>query len=456
MKIATKTNEIDMTNGPIFGKILIFAIPLMLSSMLQLLFNAADVIVVGRFAGESSLAAVGSTGSITNLLINLFIGFSVGTNVLTAQAIGSGNKELASDTVHTSILFSVICGFVLAIVGIFLAEPLLVLMDTPPDVIDKSVVYMRIYFAGMPVSMLYNFGYAIMRAIGDTRRPMYYLVFSGIVNVVLNIVFVTRFNMDVAGVAIATVISQAISALLIVRCLIKMDNFCRLDLRKLRLKRRVIFSMVRIGLPAGIQSMMFSISNVLIQSSINFFGKTAMAGAAAASNVEGFVWVAMGALDQAALSFTSQNYGAGKLDRVKRVFGQCIATVTVVGIVLSVTVIRFGEHFLSLYSTEPGVIELGILRLRAVCTIYFIAGIMNTIVGAIRGLGRSVVPTVISLIWACVFRVVWVYTAFAAHKTLEVLYISYPISWIATTLCQLAYFLWVFKSIKKRNMTLKS
>ncbi len=444
-----KRYEIDMTSGPLFGKILMFAFPLMLSSMLQLLFNAADVIVVGRFAGESSLAAVGSTGSITNLLINLFIGFSVGTNVLTAQAIGARDDNTVRETVHTSVLFSVICGAVLAVLGFVLARPLLAMMDTPADVIDKATVYMQIYFLGMPVSMLYNFCYAVMRALGDTRRPMYYLIFAGIVNVVLNIIFVTQFNMDVAGVALATIISQVISAALIVRRLCKLDNACRLDIRKLRINGRVMGRMVRIGLPAGIQGMMFSISNVLIQSSINFFGKTVMAGNAAASNVEGFVFVAMNSFHQTALSFTSQNYGAGKFDRVKKVFIECIATVTVVGVVMGMIVVQFGEYFLPLYSKEAGVIEYGLLRFSIVCTTYFLCGIMDTIVGAIRGLGSSIIPMIISLFWACAYRVIWVLTVFEQHKNLETLYISYPISWLCTIIFQLSYFIWLYGRVKK-------
>lgn len=444
-----KKYEIDMTSGPLFGKILMFAFPLMLSSMLQLLFNAADVIVVGRFAGESSLAAVGSTGSITNLLINLFIGFSVGTNVLTAQAIGARDDNTVRETVHTSVLFSVICGAVLAVLGFVLARPLLAMMDTPADVIDKSTVYMQIYFLGMPVSMLYNFCYAVMRALGDTRRPMYYLILAGIVNVVLNIIFVTQFNMDVAGVALATIISQVISAALIVRRLCKLENACRLDIRKLSINGRVMGRMVRIGLPAGIQGMMFSISNVLIQSSINFFGKTVMAGNAAASNVEGFVFVAMNSFHQTALSFTSQNYGAGKFDRVKKVFIECVATVTVVGVVMGMIVVQFGEYFLPLYSKEAGVIEYGLLRFSIVCTTYFLCGIMDTIVGAIRGLGSSIIPMIISLFWACAYRVIWVLTVFEQHKNLETLYISYPISWLCTIIFQLSYFIWLYGRVKK-------
>lgn len=451
----SKKYDIDMINGSIFPKILMFSFPLMLSSMLQLLFNAADVIVVGRFVGETSLAAVGSTTSLTNLLVNLFIGFSVGTNVLTAQAIGAKDDAGASDTVHTSVVFSVICGICLAAVGFVLSKPLLELMDTPPEVLDKAALYMKIYFLGMPVSMLYNFCYAVMRALGDTRRPMYYLVFAGIVNVILNIVFVTQFNMDVAGVALATIISQTISALLIVKALCGLDNSCRVELKKLKIKGSVMSRMIRIGLPAGIQSTMFSISNVLIQSSVNYFGKTVMAGNAAAANIEGFAYVSMNTFQQTALSFISQNYGAKRLDRVKKVFIQCVATVTVVGITTSSLAIIFGEKLLPLYSSGSGVIEYGMIRLTMICGTYFLCGVMDTIVGVVRGLGSSVVPMIISLFWACIFRVAWVLTVFEHNKNLETLYISYPISWLCTIICVGIYFIWLYNSVKKKLKTEK-
>lgn len=445
-----KRHEIDMTTGPLFSKILLFSLPLMFSGMLQLLFNAADVIVVGRFAGEDSLAAVGAAGSLTNLFTNLFIGFSVGTNVLAAQAIGSKDRRMANETVHTSVLFSIICGVCIAIAGIFMAEPMLLWMDTPADVIDKAALYMRMYFLGMPAMMLYNFGYAVMRALGDTKRPMYYLVFAGIVNVVLNIVFVTQFNMDVAGVAIATVISQVISAVLIIRALTKLDNECRLNLKNLHIDSRVMLRMIRIGLPAGIQSTMFSVSNVIIQSSINFFGKTVIAGNAAAGNIEGFVYVAMNTFHQTAISFTSQNYGARRFDRIKKIFIQCTLTVAVVGTGLSAIVLAFSEGLLSFYSTSDEVIKYGVIRLSYICATYFLCGIMETIVGSIRGLGSSVIPMIFSVVWACLFRSIWVFTAFEKNKTLGTLYVSYPISWIMTILCLFIYFLWFYKRVKHR------
>ncbi len=447
----TKRYQIDMTNGAMFGKIILFTIPLMLSGMLQLLFNAADVIVVGRFVGESALAAVGSTGALTNLLINVFIGFSVGTNVLVAQAIGSGRLASASSTVHTSVLFSVLCGIFLAVLGVIFARPLLEVMDTPEDVIDQASLYMRVYFVGMPVVMLYNFGYAVMRALGDTRRPMYYLIVAGIVNVILNVIFVTQFHLDVAGVALATIISQAISAGLIVRCLCRLERTtgCRLNLKKLHINKRVLFRMMRIGLPAGLQGAVFSISNVLIQSSVNLFGKTAMAGNAAASNIEGFVYTAMNSLHQTALSFTSQNYGANKMDRVKRVFIICMGTVTVIGIVLGGIAYLAGNTLLGIYSSSAEVISYGMIRLKYICILYFLCGLMDTIVGASRGLGSSLVPAIVSLIGACGLRIVWIYTLFRMDKTLENLYLSYPVTWFVTAAAQFVFFVFIFTKIKK-------
>ncbi len=444
--------EIDMTADPLFPKILLFSLPLMLSGMLQLLFNAADVIVVGRFAGESSLAAVGSTGAVSTLLINLFSGLSVGTNVLTAQAIGMKDDDMARKTVHTSILFSLLSGLFLAVIGWFLSRPLLALIDTPDDVIDKATIYLQICFIGMPACMLFNFGYAIMRAIGDTRRPMYYLIFAGIVNVVLNVIFVTQLHMDVAGVALATIISQVISGLLIVRSLSRLENACHLDIKKLRINKKILIRMMKIGIPAGVQGTMFSISNTIIQSSVNYFGKTVMAGNAAAGNVEGFIYIAMNAYHQTALSFTSQNYGANKIERIKKIFWQCILTVSAIGIILSALVLIFSQNILPLYSSEPEVIRYATLRLYYVCTAYFMCGVMDTIVGATRGLGSSVIPMIFSLIWACLYRSIWALTVFEKHKTLGILYISYPISWVMTVIFQLVYFLWFYKRIKERRL----
>ena len=417
-----KSYEIDMCNGPLFGKILLFTLPLMLSGILQLLFNAADVVVVGRFAGSEALAAVGSTGSITNLLVNLFIGLSVGVNVLVARYYGGGQEEEVSQTVHTAMIVSVIGGIILAILGVLLARPCLTWMDTPADVIELSVLYMRIYFVGMPVMLLFNFGSAVLRAIGDTRRPLFYLLIAGVINVVLNLCFVIVLHMGVAGVALATVISQCVSAAMI----------------------------ARIGLPAGIQGSLFSISNVLIQSSVNSFGSIAMAGNTAGSNVEGFVYTAMNAVHQTAVSFTGQNFGGQKYDRINKILVQCFLLVTAIGLVMGNGFYLLSEYILKLYSSDPEVIAYGMERLLYICCPYFLCGVMEVMVGCIRGLRYAVMPMIVSLLGACVFRIIWIYTVFQWDRTLDTLYISYPISWALTALVHFICFLVVKNHLQNK------
>lgn len=444
-----KSYEIDMCHGPLLGKILMFSIPLMLSGILQLLFNAADIVVVGRFAGSQSLAAVGSTSSLINLLINVFIGLSVGANVLIARYYGAGQEKEVSDTVHMAVLLSIISGIFLCVVGVVLARPLLELMGTPSDVLNKSVLYMRIYFLGMPVLLLYNFGSSILRAIGDTKRPLYYLLAAGVVNVVLNLFFVIVLEMDVAGVALATVLSQCISAACIIRCLMKSSGCFRLYPKLLRIHKDKLLRIVRIGLPAGMQGAIFSVSNVLIQSSVNSFGSIAMAGNTAASNVEGFVYTAMNAMHQTAVSFTSQNLGGRQYDRIKKVLIECLAIVTGIGLVMGNAVYLLGEPILGIYSSDPEVIRYGILRLSVICTTYFLCGTMDTIVGAIRGLGYSVMPMIVSLLGACGLRVLWIFTVFQWNHSLFTLYISYPISWGITFSVHVICYLIVGKKIKQ-------
>ena len=432
MKKQTKSYEMDMCNGPLLGKILLFAIPLMLSGVLQLFFNAADIIVVGRFAGHQALAAVGSTGSLINLLVNVFIGLSVGTNVLVARYYGAKKETQVSETVHTSVLTSIVCGCILIFVGLFLSKPLLTLMGTPDDVLEQAALYMRIYFMGMPVMLLYNFGAAILRAIGDTRRPLYFLLFAGIINVVLNLVFVIQFHLGVAGVALATVISQAVSAVMVVYTLMKTEGCFHLDLRKLRIHPKRLTQMIKIGLPAGMQGAIFSVSNVLIQSSINSFGSVAMAGSTSASNLEGFVYTAMNSFYQTNLSFTSQNVGARKMERVHKILAICAGCVSVVGVCMGGLVYLFGPHLLGIYSTDPEVIAYGMIRLSFVCLPYFICGLMDVLVGSMRGLGYSILPMIVSLTGACGLRVLWIFTVFRWNHSLEALFISYPISWAIT------------------------
>lgn len=449
-----RSYEVDMCRGPLLGKILIFAFPLMLSGILQLLFNAADIVVVGRFAGSQALAAVGSTGALINLIINVFIGLSVGANVLVARYYGAGEKEQVSQAVHTSVLLSLLCGVVLIAVGVLLAQPLLELMGTPDDVIDMSATYMRIYFCGMPVIMLYNFGAAILRSVGDTKRPLYFLIVAGLINVVLNLFFVIVCGMDVDGVALATVISQVVSAGLILLCLMRMEGPCHLDLHKLHIYKDKMWQIVRVGLPAGLQGCIFSISNVLIQSSVNSFGSVAMAGNTAAGNIEGFVYTGMNAIYQTALSFTSQNYGARQYHRISRVMRLCLALVTAVGLGLGLTAVLFHNQLLGIYSSDPQVIAYGTMRMRFVATLYFLCGIMDVMAGVMRGMGYSILPMIVSLTGACGLRILWIFTLFAANRTLSMLYVSYPVSWFITALAHLGCYFWVRRKMPREDAPL--
>lgn len=440
-----------MCNGPILSKVLVYAFPLMLSGILQLLFNAADVIVVGRFAGSQSLAAVGSTSALINMLINIFIGLSVGVNVLVAQFYGAKKEDDVNETVHTAIAISLISGVFLIFVGFILSRPLLELMGTPEDVIDKSTLYMRFYFSGMPVIMLYNFGSAVLRAVGDTRRPLYYLTVAGVVNVVLNIFFVTQLNMDVAGVALATVLSQVISAGLVVRTLMKSEGCLKLELKKLGINIPKLKRIVRVGLPAGMQGAIFSISNVLIQSSVNSFGSIAMAGNTTSQNIEGFIYTSMNAIYQTNLSFTSQNYGGRKFSRINRITLTCIGVVVAVGLVLGLSCYGAGEFLVGIYSSDPEVIRYGVSRLSMFGCTYFICGIMDVMVGAIRGLGYSILPMCVSLTGACAFRVIWIYTVFQWSHSLKTLYLSYPASWIVTTTAHIICFLIIRRKLPRED-----
>lgn len=440
-----------MCSGPILGKILIFSIPLMLSGILQLLFNAADVIVVGRYAGSQSLAAVGSTTALINLLINIFVGLSVGVNVLVAQYYGAKSDGDVSETIHTAITLGLVSGLFLVAVGIVAARPLLELMGTPDDVINKSTIYMQIYFAGMPVTMLYNFGSAVLRAVGDTRRPLYFLTAAGVVNVLLNLVFVIYFNLDVAGVALATVIAQAISAALVLKSLLSAEGCLKLKIRELKISKVKLKRIARVGLPAGMQGAIFSISNVLIQSSVNSFGSIAMAGNTAAQNIEGFIYAAMNAVYQTNLSFTSQNYGGRKYKRIGKITLTCVTVVTVVGLVLGVSFYGIGETLLGIYSSDPQVIQYGMRRLGIIGLLYFICGIMDTMVGSIRGIGYSVLPMCVSLAGACGLRVVWIFTVFQWSHNLTTLYISYPFTWIVTGTAHIICFLLIRRKMPKED-----
>ena len=439
----------DMCNGPLLKKIILFAIPLMLSGVLQLLFNAADVIVVGRFTGNEALAAVGSTSSLINLLINLFVGVSVGANVLLGKHIGARDEENASKTVHTAVTFALVVGIAMIFVGFFLSRPLLELMGTPEDVINLSVLYMRIYFVGMPAFMFYNFGAALLRAVEDTKRPLYFLTLAGIINVIFNLIFVIVFHMGVAGVALATIISEGISAFLVFLCLKGADGVLHLDHRSLSFHKDVAIQMMKIGLPAGLQGCIFSVSNVLIQSSVNSFGSIAMAGNTASANLEGFVYNAMNSLYQTSLSFTSQNMGAKKYKRVDKILIECLVIVMIVGIVMGGGAYLIGTSLLSIYSSDPQVISYGLLRMSLICVPYFLCGMMDVFVGSLRGMGYSVMPMLVSLTGACLFRIVWIFTIFATNRSLFVLYFSYPVSWALTATAHLICYMIVRKKVFK-------
>lgn len=447
----SKSYEIDMCSGPLFPKILAFSIPLMLSGILQLLFNAADMIVVGRFAGNTALAAVGANAALINLLTNLFIGFSVGANVLVAQFYGARREREMSETVHSAVLLSLICGGVLLALGVLIAPQILIVMGTPQDVLGQAVLYIRIYFAGIPVLLFYNFGSSILRAVGDTKRPLYYLMMAGVINVILNLIFVIGFGLGVAGVALATVISQCVSAGLVVRCMMRMEGGCRLEFAKLKIHRNRMVQIIRIGFPAGLQGTMFSLSNVLIQSSVNSFGSVAMAGNTAGQNLEGFIYMAMNSFHQTALSFSSQNYGAGKYKRIDRVLLECLGMVTFTGLSLGWTAYLLGDRLLGIYSSDPHVIEVGILRMSVICTLYCLCGIMDVLTGHLRGLGCSVMPMLVSLLGVCVFRVFWIFTVFQQSRSLWTLYISYPVSWTLTAAVNVVCYMLVRKKWKVRS-----
>ena len=427
-----KRYEIDMINGPLFGKIVLYTLPLIAAGILQLLFNTADMVVVGRYAGSNALGAVGATASLINLLINVFMGLSVGANVAIAHYYGAGRFEELSRSLHTAISLSIICGFILLVIGQLFSEPMLILMGTPKDILPLSVSYMKIYFCGMPVMLLYNFGAAILRAVGDTKRPLYYLSLAGVINVILNLIFVIRFSMGVRGVAWATNISQAVSAVLIIRCLIKNEGPCRLSLSKLCLDKKETSRIAKVGLPAGFQGAIFSISNVLIQSSVNSFGAIAVAGNTATCNLEGFVYNSMNSFHQTAISFTGQNMGAKNMKRVQRVLVICLLCVTATGLGMGLFGFAFGSELLGIYSTDPAVIAFGLRRMAIIFPTYFLCGVMDVMVGSLRGMGFSIMPMTVSLLGACVFRIIWIMTVFAINHTPEFLYVSYPISWFIT------------------------
>lgn len=447
----SRNYEIDMCNGPLTRKIITYCIPLALSGILQLLYNAADIIVVGRFSGPTALAAVGSTGSLINLIVNLLIGLSVGASVCVANFYGAGREKDVRETVHTAMLISVIGGVIVAVVGMVFAKTFLGWMGSPDDVIDQATLYLRIYFAGMPLTMAYNFASAIFRALGDTKRPLYYLAVSGLVNVILNLIFVIVFKMGVAGVATATVVAQAVSTTLIILCMIRSHSVIHLQRDMLRIHGDKLKEIVRVGLPAGLQGTIFSISNVLIQSSINSFGSIAIAGNSASSNLEGFMYTSMNSVYQAALSFAGQNMGARKYSRLKKVLCNCLAIVTGIGIGMGAIMYLFRYQLLGIYSSDMDVINFGIERLELFCLTYFTCGAMDVMVGQMRGMGYSIVPMIVSLVGVCGIRIVWIFTVFKASNSLLTLYMSYPVSWVVTLAVHFSTFLYVYHKVKQRT-----
>lgn len=448
-----KKYEIDMCSGPIVSKLLLFAGPLMLSSILQLLFNAADVVVVGKFAGDNSLAAVGSVGPVTNLCINLFMGLSIGSNVLASRCYGAKDEKRFSLTMHTAMLLSIIMGLILGLGGVLLSKQILIAMGSPREVIGLSTLYLQIYFMGIPAQSVYNFGSSILRATGDTKRPMYYLTFAGVVNVLLNLIFVIVLHMDVAGVATATIAAQYISAVLVVRCMIKEEGYLHLDLKKLAIDRYCLGKIVGIGLPASVQGVLFSVSNIIIQSSVNSFGAVVVAGNSAAGNLEGFVYVSMNTFYQTCMTFVGQNMGATRYDRINPIVVRSQILVITVGIALGNIMYQFGSPLLSIYTDSAAVIEQGLIRMRYIMVPYCLCGMMDVMVGAIRGLGYSVGPMIVTLIGACGTRLFWIFTFFQTPRFHEpkYLFLTYPISWALTFAAQLICFLIVRRKFDRET-----
>lgn len=448
-----KKQTYSLTEGPLFWNIIRYTIPIILTSILQLLFNAADLVVVGRFCGSLSVAAVGATGSISHLMVNFFIGLSAGAGVTVAHALGGREDEAVHRTVHTAMSAALVSGAILTVMGVCFSETFLRMMSTPENVLPLSAVYMKIYFAGITFNMIYNFAAAILRAAGDTKSPLLYLTIAGVVNVVLNVLFVTVFHMNVAGVALATTISQGVSAALVVWALMRRSDACRFAFRKMRFYRLQMGKILRIGLPAGIQSSLFAISNVLIQSSINSFGDVFVAGNAASANIEGFVYVTMNSFHQTAVNFTGQNVGAGQYDRVKKVFGYSLAGVAVAGILAGPAAWFFGEQLLGIYITDSAeAIAYGVVRMTYISLPYFVCGLMDVCTGALRGMGASLAPMLISVLGVCGFRILWINTVFRLIPTPECLYLSYLISWMLTFVVQFFTFWMVYRKHTKTTL----
>lgn len=441
-----------MTVGALFPKIISFAFPLMITGLLQIVYNAADIMVVGKFAGSLSLAAVGATVTLVNLMLNIFLGLSMGSGVVVAKHIGAGDNASVHRTVHTSMLLSLVSGIVIGILGVIISPFALEAMDTPADIAELSTLYLRIYFCGAPANMVFNFGASVLRATGDSKRPLYILTATGIINVLLNLLFVIKFNMHVAGVAVATIASQYISAVCIIFIFVKTNSNIHLSFKKLRLYKEELLDIIKIGIPAGLHGSLFSLSNVIIQSSINSFGAAAIAGNTTAGNIDSVIFTCCNTISQTATTFTSQNYGAGQFKRIRRIYFNCLGVSTMIAVIFGAILLLFGEPILKVFSSDPEVIECGLLRLRFFALTYIINCFLDVTTGQMRGLGKSVIPMIVTMVGVCGLRVLWVFTIFREYRSLLVLYFSYPISWFITGIVMIIMYAVTFRKISQRSV----
>lgn len=449
--MAKKKYSIDMTTGVLFPKILGFAFPLMVTGLLQIVYNAADVMVVGRFAGSISLAAVGATSTLVNLMLNLFLGLSMGSGVVVAKHIGAGDGASVHRTVHSAVLLSIISGFVIGILGVVVSPYALSAMGTPDDVHSLSTLYLRIFFLGTPANMVYNYGASILRATGDSKRPLYILTSTGILNVVLNLIFVVKFNMNVAGVALATIISQYVSAICVLYILLNINSYIHLSMKKLHFYKDELLDILKIGIPAGLQGSLFSLSNVIIQSSINSFGAAAIAGNTASGNVDSIIFTCCNSVSQTATTFTSQNLGAGQYKRIRKIYFNCIGVSMGIAAIFGVALLAFGPQILTVFSTDSEVIDMGLIRLKLFAVTYIINSVLDVTTGQMRGLGKSVIPMIVTMVGVCGLRVLWVFTVFPQYRSMFTLYLSYPVSWLATGIVLVTMYAVTFRKILKRS-----
>ena len=449
--MAKKKYSIDMTTGVLFPKILGFAFPLMVTGLLQIVYNAADVMVVGRFAGSISLAAVGATSTLVNLMLNLFLGLSMGSGVVVANHIGAGDGASVHRTVHSAMLLSIISGFVIGIIGVVISPYALSAMGTPDDVHSLSTLYLRIFFLGTPANMVYNYGASIIRATGDSKRPLYILTSTGILNVVLNLIFVVKFNMNVAGVALATIISQYVSAICVLYILLNINSYIHLSMKKLHFYKDELLDILKIGIPAGLQGSLFSLSNVIIQSSINSFGAAAIAGNTASGNVDSIIFTCCNSVSQTATTFTSQNLGAGQYKRIRKIYFNCIGVSMGIAAIFGVALLAFGPQILTVFSTDSEVIDMGLIRLKLFAVTYIINSVLDVTTGQMRGLGKSVIPMIVTMVGVCGLRVLWVFTVFPQYRSMFTLYLSYPVSWLATGIVLVTMYAVTFRKILKRS-----